>query len=151
MWRVLALLLAVGFVVAAEPEKKDAKKDDDKKSADTLEGTWTSTSITDRGKQVRPVAGYETVLVLKKDGSYAEMIRSQTVEEGTYKTDAAKSPKEIETEATKGPDKGKKRLGIYEQNGDTLKITFAVAGEKDRPTKFEGDKYQAMVLTRKKK
>lgn len=164
MWRVLALFLAVGVLAAADdkkdpkkaPEKKDEKKEAEKKEADKQEtddpeGTWTSSSITDRGKQVRAVAGYESIVSLKKDGTYTETIHNQVVEEGTYKTNPSKSPKEIDMEVTKGPDKGKKKLGIYELKGDTLKLTVALAGEKERPAKFEGDKYQEMVFSRKKK
>jgi uncharacterized protein (TIGR03067 family) len=154
MWRAFALLLAVGLVVAAEPEKKDAKKeskkDAEKKSTGSLEGTWSAAVTTDRGKRIKALAGYETILTLNKDGSYTTVIRNQTVDAGTYKTDAKKDPMEIDMESTKGADKGKKTPGIYELNDDKIKIALAAAGEKDRPTKFEGDTIRVMEFTKKK-
>jgi uncharacterized protein (TIGR03067 family) len=158
MWRAFALLLAVGLVVAAEPEKKDAKKDPtkdakkdaDKKSTGSLEGTWSASVTTNAGKRIKALAGYETILTLNKDGSYTTVIRNQTVDAGTYKTDAKKDPMEIDMESTKGADKGKKTPGIYELNDNKLKIALATAGEKERPTKFESDTIRVLEFTKKK-
>jgi hypothetical protein len=51
--------------------------------------------------------------------------------------DPSKKPKTIDYDVIDGPAKGKKLLGIYELEGDTLKSCFA-APDAERPTDFTG-------------
>jgi uncharacterized protein (TIGR03067 family) len=50
--------------------------------------------------------------------------------------DATKTPKTVDYEMTEGITKGKKQLGIYELDGDTLKSCFAKPGA-ERPADFK--------------
>ena len=52
------------------------------------------------------------------------------------KLDPSKSPKAIDVTITEGPSKGAVMLGIYEFDGDTLKVCFDPEGKK-RPTEFK--------------
>jgi uncharacterized protein (TIGR03067 family) len=54
---------------------------------------------------------------------------------GTFVLDPGKKPKTIDIKFTEGPEKGNTSLGIYELDGDTLKICLTITA-KDRPTEF---------------
>ena len=60
----------------------------------------------------------------------------EVIQVGTQKLDPSKSPKAIDVKVTEGLNKGAVMLGIYEINGDTLKVCFDAEGKK-RPTQFK--------------
>jgi len=131
------LLLFVGALCA------DDKKDDSK----ALQGTW---KIVDRKSDAKEPVTAPTVVF--EGNRYKIKAGDKVVEEGTFKVDGSKSPKQIEVTATEGMDKGKKWHGIYEVEGDTLR---AVVGptDKDRPNKYDNppEGVRAFVLKREKK
>jgi uncharacterized protein (TIGR03067 family) len=57
-------------------------------------------------------------------------------DESTYAIDPSKSPRWFDTVATAGPNKGKTAKGIYELNGDELRICIGPPGQK-RPFEFK--------------
>jgi len=123
----LAALAAVGLLAAADA------KDDAKKELDKFTGTWKAVSATRDGKEMSKEEVEKVKLVVKGD-SYTLTVGDETIE-GTHKLDPSKSPKTIDALRTKGPDKDKPLLGIYELTDDTYKACFAPVG-KDRPTEF---------------
>jgi uncharacterized protein (TIGR03067 family) len=141
------MLLAV-TVLAADAPKNDSKDTKDAK-ADKLDGTWTAKSMVDHGNKV-DVSELKLVLILK-DGKYTLKVNDNVADEGTYKTDASKSPKEIDTTASAGENKDKVDHGIYELKGDTLKTAFDEITKQNRPKEFDDQKYQVVVFTRDKK
>jgi len=64
---------------------------------------------------------------------------------GAFKVDATKKPKTMDMTPSEGRYKDKTLLGIYELDGDTLKICFAEPG-KDRPTDFTSKAGSGVVL-----
>src|SRR6266571_2105623 len=73
-------------------------------------------------------------------------------ESGTFKFDAAKTPKTMDIMVGDGPNKDKTLLTIYDLTGDTLKVCYSLDG-KTRPDKFEStgeNKYLLIVYKRKK-
>jgi len=128
-----AMLLFAGTVLA-----------DDTKA---FQGTWT---IVDRKADTKEPVTAPTVVF--EGDKYKIKAGDKVVEEGTFKVDGAKSPKQIEVAATQGMDKGKKWHGIYEIDGDTMR---AVVGptDKDRPTKYDDppEGVRAFKLIREKK
>ena len=60
----------------------------------------------------------------------------EVIQVGTQKLDPSKSPRTITVTMTEGPNKGTVMLGIYEIDGDTLKVCFDPQGKK-RPTEFK--------------
>jgi len=55
--------------------------------------------------------------------------------EGTFKVDAARTPRTLDLLFTEGPEKGNTALGIYELDGDTWKLCLSVTA-KTRPKEF---------------
>ena len=54
---------------------------------------------------------------------------------GTFSIDPSKKPKTIDVKFREGPEKGNTSLGIYELDGDDLKLCLSVT-TKERPTEF---------------
>jgi len=63
-----------------------------------------------------------------------------------FTNDASKSPKTIDYVNTHGTNKGKSQLGIYEFDGDLLRVCVAAPGSA-RPQKFESLRGSGMTLT----
>ena len=109
---------------------------EDKKDAEKLQGEWMIVSF-DRGTIREPGDAEATKwkVVIKDD--LMTINDGKRDEKVTIRLDSAKKPKEIDlTPQDKGADA--KVLGIYELNGDDLKICFTKAGGA-RPTKFAWD------------
>jgi uncharacterized protein (TIGR03067 family) len=138
MKRYIVMALAAGLLVAA-----DAKKDDAKKDAEKLQGTWKVVSAEHGGQT--PEGAKEFSLVVEKD-TFTVKKGDDVVSKGTVKLDTSKKPKAIDmtvTESRNEGEKGKVRLGIYELTKDGLKWCFAPTGTEDRPKEFaspEGSK-----------
>jgi uncharacterized protein (TIGR03067 family) len=63
-----------------------------------------------------------------------------------FKHDPLKSPKTIDYVNTAGANKGKTQLGIYEFNGDLLRVCMAAPGS-GRPTRFESVRDDGATFT----
>jgi uncharacterized protein (TIGR03067 family) len=80
-------------------------------------------------------------IVAKRDGK-------QDLGEGTFQLDLTTQPFRFDALRTKGPQKGKKYLGIYRLEGDTLKWCVSTPGN-DRPTEFATkDNHFLLILKR---
>jgi uncharacterized protein (TIGR03067 family) len=141
-WTLLPAALAAALLVAA-----DSKEDAAKKDADAIQGKWAVVSLTRNGKT--EAISKDAVRVITAD-TYAMKLRPLLTIDGTYKIDPTTNPKAIETTPSSGPYKDKAMLGIYELNGDSLKICYALPGE-DRPTEFSGKAGSGWILTVHKK
>ena len=142
MLLVLGLALLVG---AAYADDKDKKSDLDK-----MKGTWKATSG-EAGGQPLPKEALDPIVFTVKGDKYT-FKSAEEDEEGTLKLDSAKKPAQMDVSITEGKDKGKKQYGIYEIDGDTLKLCFAPP-EAERPKDFttkEGSDSVVMVFKRQK-
>ena len=82
----------------------------------------------------------QSMKLVVTDGTYTVTVGEQT-DEGTVTLDTAKKPRAMDIVGTKGPNKGKTFLAIYElgkddAGGDTLKICYDLSGQ-GRPTEFK--------------
>lgn len=127
-WMLLPAALSVGLLMAA-----DAKDDAVKKDTEAMQGKWQLVSLERDGKSVD--VPKDAVRVVKDD-TYTITPRPGVTIEGTYKIDPTAKPKTIDITPTTSDNKGKTALGIYEIDGDMLKICWAPSG-KDRPTEFK--------------
>ena len=145
MKRHALLVLAVGFLLAA-----DSKDEDIQKEIKKLNGTWVVTSFTMDGNKVPEddVAKFKLVLEGKK---YTLKQEDNVVSKGTTKIDPSKKPKTIDI-SPEGDGEGSTWPGIYEIDGDSYKVCYN-AGGKDRPAKFaaeSGSGFNLIVFKRAK-
>jgi uncharacterized protein (TIGR03067 family) len=154
MFRTLMAALAVGalgwMAVASAQEKGDVDKE-----LKRLEGTWTIVAAEIKGQKAPEddLKGQQVQMVFKGN-KYAQPIMGEIVEEGTFQIDPSKKPATMDMTIQSGKDKGKTQLCIYEIKGDTLKVSMADPGSKERPTSFtttEKDAFQSAILKREKK
>jgi uncharacterized protein (TIGR03067 family) len=135
----LGLIVVAGLLFAGAATAQDARKDQE-----ALQGTWIMTAKEFMGKKAtedeikklgtRVVIKEETITISTLDvGEYV------VVSELTFKLDPSAKPKAMDLAATSGPSEGKKGLAIYELDGDTLKVCYAIDEDK-RPTRFAGPK-----------
>jgi len=143
----LAIGVVALLVVAAAPAEDAAKKE-----MAQLEGEWSMVSGEADGQSL-PDEMVRTGKRVAKDGVTTITMGGQPYFKAKFTIDPAKKPKAIDYDMTEGATKGKKHLGIYELDGDTLKFCFAAPG-KDRPTEFtakEGSQQTYSVWKREKK
>jgi uncharacterized protein (TIGR03067 family) len=138
----LPVFVLVAALVCAQGEAKN--------DLDRFQGNWAVESVIVEGKELPA----EVVMSFKmsfKENEYKVLI-GQDKTEGIFRLDDSKNPKTIDIIPDNGPDRGRKQLGIYQFDGDKLKISAAQPG-KDRPTNFDTkDKvgYTVMILRRVK-
>jgi uncharacterized protein (TIGR03067 family) len=140
MTRRLAMLAAFGVLVLAAGS---ARADDQEK----FQGTWKPEKAVRAGMEM-PAEELAKMSIEFKGNKAHPKHGDQPEQEAEFKLDATKKPKTIDIDTPEG----KKVQGIYEVDGDMLKICFAMEGE--RPTKFEsaeGSKVMYLVLKRAKK
>ena len=129
------------------------KKGDDavRKELKALQGTWKAVSLEAGGKSLPKEAVPDFTFIIGADGK--SIGKSPQVEyQATITVDPKKNPKTIDIVPDNGPDRGKTQPGIYEFDGDKLKICAAQPG-KDRPTDFDTKGkmgYSLMILRREK-
>lgn len=123
------VLTAAGAGVRAD-DKADVEKELKK-----FQGTWTFESV-EAGGKVEPAASFKGMTLTFDGDKHAVKKGNEVLQAGTQKLDPSRSPKSIDVTMTEGPDKGTVVLGIYEIDGDTLKVCFDPEGKK-RPTEFK--------------
>src|SRR5262245_60225536 len=116
MKRTLLAVLAIGWLVAADDAKDDAKKD-----LDALQGAWKVVRHEGNGKTAPDDEIKKFEFVVKGD-QYTLKQDGNVTEEGIIKLDPTKKPKAIDFKITKGSDAGKSQVGIYELDKDTFKM-----------------------------
>ena len=120
------LLLAGTAPLAAADGKEDAVAEELKK----LEGPWVVESAEYDGKEVAKKDLIRTRIIFKS-GRMIRFVRGKLVS-SPIQVDPAKKPKTIDI-TMPGENGDVRRLGIYELDGDTLKI----ATGKERPSGFK--------------
>jgi uncharacterized protein (TIGR03067 family) len=144
----ITLLFAVGLLIAADEPSNDATK----KDMARLQGDWAAVSMIRDGQNI-PDDDVQSLFRTMKGDQYTVFLFKKVIGKGTFKIDAGKKPKTIDSQAASGPAKGQPILGIYDFEGDTWKICYANPG-KDRPTDFtakEGSERTLAVWEREKK
>ena len=129
---LVALFCVIGF--AASGTLADDKTDLEKEVR-KFQGTWTFESC-EAGGQKLPADALKGLILTFEGDKHTVKKGDEVIQIGTQKLDPSKSPKAIDVTMTGGPNKGQVMLGIYEIDGDTLKVCFDPQGKK-RPTEFK--------------
>ncbi len=125
----LALVLSGGAATRAD-DKADVEKEFEK-----FQGVWTFESVEAGARRRRPNSCKGATITFAGD-KFTVKRGAEVIQAGTQKLDPSKSPKTIDVVMTEGLNKGAVMLGIYEIDGDTLRVCFDEAGMK-RPTEFK--------------
>jgi uncharacterized protein (TIGR03067 family) len=125
-WHLL-LVLMVGLLGGADEPKDDAVKKDLK----ALQGNWTVVSIEVNGTKVPDDRIGGRNAAFKGDQYSIHDFRL------TVTLDPTKKPKTIDMVGKDGNGKPLSMVGIYDVDGDMLKICFAKPNTKVRPVQFE--------------
>jgi uncharacterized protein (TIGR03067 family) len=114
----------------------------DKKELEKLEGKWIVVSVERDGKADESLK--DAVRVNTAD-RYTLTPKDGKAIAGTFKIDPATKPKSMDMMPGEGRYKGMTLLGIYDLEGETLKICFAEPG-KERPKEFTSKPGSGVVL-----
>ena len=139
----LLLAVAVGLLVAADDVKKPG-----------LVGDWKVVAFEIDGKNAFGDAGGEIRLIVTADQMRFKIETRDAKDEPqfTYKTDGSTNPKVIDLVSATGPDKGMVFEGIYEIDGDQLRICLrGPSGVKERPTEFTSKDGMVLVTLKREK
>jgi uncharacterized protein (TIGR03067 family) len=134
MKRLLGVFLLLGGFPAGAADKKD---DPVKDAMEKLQGTYRCLSLETDGMK-GDADRIKRLKLVVKDKKWTVYIDDKVSTLATFTVDPAKKPKAIDMTGTMGGDKGVKYLGIYELNGDDLKL--CVGDDKTRPKVFDGKK-----------
>ena len=100
-----------------------------------VRGSWTCVSAVVDGKPLPDKTARKLKLTLTAD-RYKTDRGDEVLFDSTYRLDPAHKPSRIEMVGTEGDAAGKRALGIYSLEGDTLRICYTMPGGK-RPERFE--------------
>jgi len=132
---LVALLCAVGFAASGGSGTLAHEKADLEKEVSKFQGTWTFESCQAGGKE-HPAGELKGLILTFEGDKHTVKKGDDVIQVGTQKLDPSRSPKTIDVTIAEGPNKGTVMLGIYEIDGDTLKVCFDPQGKK-RPTEFK--------------
>jgi uncharacterized protein (TIGR03067 family) len=133
--KILLSCVCAMFLGAAAFDQGDAAG---KKDHQGLQGTWRVTKFVSAGKE-EPLDLAKKITIIIEGDKVIFKLDADVISESTMKLDATKKPKHMDATRTSGSEKGQIRLGIYELNGDTLKIAGfdSDVALKKRPASFD--------------
>ena len=109
-----------------------------------LAGTWQVVSVEADGQAV-PAKQFRGLTMTFKAGKFTARQGQGEKQEGTYRVDPGKTPKQIDIRHTTGPLAGRDQLAIYSLAGNTLKVCSS-GSDKERPDGFATRGQEGRVL-----
>ncbi len=151
----LWIIVALGLLMAAT-HQKDVKDDAAKQETAKLQGTWRVVSAERDGMKVPDDESKKITLLIKGDKFTARRTEnSEKPEEKIYDMsftlDPSKNPKWIDVNYVDGERKGESSLGIYELNGDTLKICMNRGTTRPMEFKTEAETSRHLMVLKREK
>jgi uncharacterized protein (TIGR03067 family) len=128
--RAVIVIGVVALLVAA-----DAPRDDGKKEADRLQGTWKAVAVEENGKAVTGDVSRDCRLVVTGDKAVMKTRVDDQFKDVTYqlKLDPASEPKGIDLIPVSDAGPVQAVRGVYQLDKDVLKIRLGKPGEKRAP------------------
>jgi uncharacterized protein (TIGR03067 family) len=123
-------VLAASLLATVSTAQKDSAKD-----ADKLQGSWSSTTVVTEGVAVPADQLKKAPRTLVVQGDQFTLKSGENKLVGAFRLDPTKSPRTVDLVLTEGPDKGRTVQGIYELDGDHLRVCYDPTG-KSRPADF---------------
>jgi uncharacterized protein (TIGR03067 family) len=127
MHNPLFLIVVVSVAVADSDEAV-------KKEKKALAGGWTVVSAQRDGEALPEDEARKLRLVITEER--ITLKQGEKANQLMYRLNLSARPSEIELVPNDGPQKGKPLSGIYELNGDNLKVCFALKPDAKRPDRF---------------
>ena len=121
------LCLTLGLLMAADAPK--AKTDRDK-----FQGDWKVVAVVENGKEAEKLRFEKMRIRFMADKMIVR--EGEEKHQSAFKLDPSKKPPTIELIPDDGPKKGRKLSGIYQLDGDSLKIGMTLEAEKAAPADF---------------
>jgi uncharacterized protein (TIGR03067 family) len=140
MKRLLFVLLTLVGLTAANAAKEDAAAEDLKK----MQGDWVVVTMESDGMKI-PDDDAQALFRTVKGDQYTVFRYRRVIGKGTIQLDATKKPRTFDARPAGGARDAKPILGIYEFDGDKLKLCYAGPG-KDRPTQFRTEEGSGHTL-----
>jgi uncharacterized protein (TIGR03067 family) len=135
-FRILANVAVACTLFIALSVDAQGKDDLAKKELESIQGTWNFVLVEQAGvKQPRKKRGEELQTITFAKEKFEVKLGDKVVQSGTPKIEPGANPK-FDLDITEGEGKGTMWLGIFELNGDTLKVCWDPTGRK-RPTEFQ--------------
>jgi uncharacterized protein (TIGR03067 family) len=128
---VISLMLG-GFIISAASPGRAARTEEEG-DQQMLEATWKVVEAELAGNKLPEEVTKKWRLTLRGDRYF--LTGTESDDEGTTKLMPDEKPRAMDITGTKGPNKGKTFLTIYELKDDHLKVCYDLAGKK-RPTEF---------------
>jgi uncharacterized protein (TIGR03067 family) len=132
--RTLGLAM-LGLALSGVSLRADDAKD--------IQGVWMPVQAF-LGVQKLPEDTLRTMRLKITDDQY-EVVVGRDAERGQLKLDPSVKTKTLDIICKEGPNKGKTVLGIYELSDETLRVCYALTGDK-RPTAFDVKEEAALFL-----
>lgn len=119
----LLIVLAGGFLLGVGRAVDGVATESEK-----LAGTWIALSAVDYGEPIPQDQAKELRLVFT-GADFTAFHGDKSVMQGSFTIDPAKKPRSIDLNSNSGRHEGKTLKGLYEWDGDTLRICFVEPGE----------------------
>ena len=141
--RTFVLTVAACAMIAA-PAFADAKKD-----LTAMAGKWQPTSL-EMGGDKKSADELKNMSLTIEGDKYTVAVDDK-IDKGTVKLDKKDKLKTMDITGTDGPNKGKTYPCIYELEGDSLKVCYALEEGSQRPTEFKAGKGLLLITYKRVK
>jgi uncharacterized protein (TIGR03067 family) len=139
---ILSLIAGVSLRAAGG----DAKAVTGTKDLEAFKGSWTLISHEVDGKKFSEEEFKDEIVTHDGLGRFSCRRGDRVLGAGTVKLDPTTKPKSIDVTWTEGEHRGKTGLGIYEIDGDTIRVCCARPGGRGRPAEFSAEVGSGRIL-----
>ncbi|HYT93395.1 MAG TPA: TIGR03067 domain-containing protein [Gemmataceae bacterium] len=142
-------IVAIASLAAGGPSPAGGGKETGEDVLKKIQGTWRFVAKEVDGKP-RPAEQVAKLTITFTGDKWSVREDGKVVQAGTHKFDPSKKPAQVDAAVTAGEGKGSTMLGIYELQGDMMKVCFDPQG-KERPTSLTAKTGQFAAVVRREK